>query len=1686
MSFIGELGNWLKSGVNDVEGAVGIKQPTPTAPVQTPPPPTTTTAPATPQLTVKPINAPQTIQSFKLPTKVASAPTLMVKNTLSRNSIRTPSNLSVNQLAPSPHIQQFKLPTQSSGSELKLNAKPVGRPPIPHNPNITQVTREMGVQPNLAKPLKNGLGSIKIKAPKRLQVGVAQTPKLTVPQAPQLAVKPINNTQNIAPNTPINYAVPSNQDIYNTLKSKNFWKMPADAQVHYIDQGIKAGMLDPTKMGPIVQKILTKAPVQPNLDFMQGLGQKIVGVPQGMWKGLLHSPIVHNLENVYHLATGNATPLIESSKSFGNQMVGPITPIVNRTKTGYPVGISPSGNQLLNQIGYLTMGVGEGEPREGSDLNIPSDNSKSEPLNLNEDMFTPENIAKYEDQIKQDELANRQKVVDLINEGGLVGGKPISPTELNTEAIPPIPPEQFTVDPNFSPWEVDQLPVDPIDSPTHEPVKESKLIKGYRQDVRLQKLGPEGQEFLQGAHAYDYRWKRIFNKIRDASGIDQVSPTLLRHAWEVREGVATTTDPEIQALADQLGKIEDYNRMGLNSTGEKIPFRKGYMPHLFPDSRFTSSAIYNKIIQGMIDSGEAPDAESAMELLNQYRHEASQTRGTFERPREFNTQGYLKTKEALLAHYESVAKRLARNQQFGPNDEVLTDLYNRAGLHGNDAETLKTIMNDKLNPPTPDTGLVSTIGTGINKVVNAIYLKTAVINHITQAFSNAGSELGFGNYFKGLGDRLLSPEDNAYNAEIGMRDTQLKPLEQSFISKGINKITAVFLSHVYQFGREVTSIMMKNASEKWAQDGDLAKLQKWGLTGPIEYNPDGSIKLSLTQQGLLSHNFTNSTMFSHDSLESGAFLRDGGFLSKSVGTFRKSYIFKQSGKIVSFLQRAAHGDIMPAVRYFSVAVPVTGIVVASGKNLVSSGRPIKKGQSVGNFAMQALGDSGVGAIGMGAGNAILSNLQYDYNPDSTWQNVVGSISPLAGIGVQTGQDIVQALEGNTKPGEKQLISMLPAGATTIEQNLGLILPPKAQANLTNYYNQVSTLSNSFADPKSINPNAPNMGPGEMQRELTLFKDAHTPSQPIDGVTYSTAYDPNANATKFDQYTTLVNNQPALNTYFYAQQKLLNSTPGYPVDPLYKLNGTGTDANGQTAPKALVALEYNAKPDGDPQKTSMLQANGGVNGWLSQYEQDRFSYSQNYKTNIDSYMKSVGYSSKAINQYWQSHPSNPDPLQMPVFDKQTTNVLNTYDKLLNNPNDPYHINASKYFTQNSVVLSNTLATIAKHTNAMRIATGNEPLQNYPSESPHVTQVLNSLPTGTDPATKAYIARVIKANPDVEEYLAKTELSNVTKTLSQNMTVNPSNPTLNEGNLLNVEPSGQKAMKDLVDLGKYGIGTNSTTVGGKASTPPSSNIPQGSTTILGKTTFTSPIPNATNLIVKYANQYGVDPKAALSVSAMEGLSGNVGDNGTSFGPFQLHAGGALPESVWARGPQYAQAWANSPAGIQYAIQTMASVAKGLTGQSAVESIVNSFERPLNPTNEINGAMEYYTGSKNYIAPPNTGGGIGYQFIGGGGGTGTFSPGYFAAGTIQPRWFFGYPHEKDYAVKARSSYKHYKVGGGKTAPDHKFKGTKVGVKKTNPKRFKVAPNRPKGKPVMFKVGNTKNTTGVKFKKRELALAK
>lgn len=128
--------------------------------------------------------------------------------------------------------------------------------------------------------------------------------------------------------------------------------------------------------------------------------------------------------------------------------------------------------------------------------------------------------------------------------------------------------------------------------------------------------------------------------------------------------------------------------------------------------------------------------------------------------------------------------------------------------------------------------------------------------------------------------------------------------------------------------------------------------------------------------------------------------------------------------------------------------------------------------------------------------------------------------------------------------------------------------------------------------------------------------------------------------------------------------------------------------------------------------------------------------------------------------------------------------------------------------------------------------------------------------------------------------------------------------------------------------------------------------------------------------YAERYNLDATAvkivALGEGGLEWHAGDDGDGGTSFGPFQLHIGGALPKEYW-NDPAAGIAFANSVAGVEYALRKMAEIgAAGLTGLEAIDRIIGrkdkngnylyGFEKPDDPVASFARAKRTYDAWKN----------------------------------------------------------------------------------------------------------------------------
>jgi hypothetical protein len=114
-----------------------------------------------------------------------------------------------------------------------------------------------------------------------------------------------------------------------------------------------------------------------------------------------------------------------------------------------------------------------------------------------------------------------------------------------------------------------------------------------------------------------------------------------------------------------------------------------------------------------------------------------------------------------------------------------------------------------------------------------------------------------------------------------------------------------------------------------------------------------------------------------------------------------------------------------------------------------------------------------------------------------------------------------------------------------------------------------------------------------------------------------------------------------------------------------------------------------------------------------------------------------------------------------------------------------------------------------------------------------------------------------------------------------------------------------------------------------------------------------------IVIESRRFHLDGAAALAVAAVEGgFRGSVSDGGTSFGPWCLHRGGALPARI-----RHPRRWCNTRSGVKYVLRALRKATGKTHGKTAVSRIVRRFEHPSAPSVEIRRALHRYAAMKRF---------------------------------------------------------------------------------------------------------------------------
>lgn len=898
-----------------------------------------------------------------------------------------------------------------------------------------------------------------------------------------------------------------------------------------------------------------------------------------------------------------------------------------------------------------------------------------------------------------------------------------------------------------APFGIQEFPVtkEP-EGEAHAPIKERAITKLGLRETRLSKSA-SGREFVQRVKNRDIVSNLLQGRMEEGLSVFHLSPQQVGETFDVVEGKAKSIDPAVNQAAAELQQRMPEVLKALRMMGEKTKQIPNYMPHEIPESYFKNKANYNRIISGLVQKGIAKDANEARQILNEYRYENSDNSGgALDNPREFNIPEYNKTAGALHNYFQRAARRIATRQAFGKYNQVLDRLETEAARRGEDASTLRRLMDEVIYGSKRNESSLGKIGSGVRGVTSFLQLQKAFISHLPQGFQNTGAEVGLARYFRAVKQRVFNSADQQYNHEVGI-DTH-----QNLFPGARGKVIAPLINNVLQFHREVASIAGRNFGEFLARKGDETALRDLGATGDFARNEDGSINLTDTQRAQLSHEMANRTIGSHSPLQRTEWAQ--GELGKYIGQYREAYVFKQAQRINSMLKRAAHGDVAPILRYLVVAAPVSGVVVTAGKNVFTSGNPKPSNESWGNFLLSSLYNSGGLSLAGGLADDAYNMARYHYNRDMVASNLASDVAPSAGTATETGQNVDNALRGNSKALVKQGLSYMPGGKVI----QGHIYPTKVVSSKDQqFYNAWNQNYPQFT--KSLNPAF------GQSANPTAIKTAER-TRNIATTYISKNHDPSGNTILLNSYETAQNDGLLASDpkAMAAVQKLEKSLPGH--NPMWDLPSN----------QLAVYLVYKSYPPGDPNVTVLEQKNPWI---INQFAKE------------SAWASSIGQLSNTI--------EGPGYVPYPNITPQQSQMMSQVSQLAQIQNRTPAQETQLTSLENNPQLRSAFAMLDKYTNDRRATWPNGSLQPIPYPAAGLTPAQSALLQQESALPKGTRGAFIRANQDawnaMEQVLAQNTLYNVEK----------------YGGVVQQGGTEPNLLKDIYNLGKYDIAMGSSAGG-----------------------------------------------------------------------------------------------------------------------------------------------------------------------------------------------------------------------------------------------------------------------------------
>jgi hypothetical protein len=497
---------------------------------------------------------------------------------------------------------------------------------------------------------------------------------------------------------------------------------------------------------------------------------------------------------------------------------------------------------------------------------------------------------------------------------------------------------------------------------------------------------------------------------------------------DATQGLAKANSPKVEQAVAEWKAVHPAIRDRAIAAGLDVgDLGESYYPHMIDyDEVFKDKNKYNQAINHIVETGQAANAEEAIQLLG-YARDVSRNRkfGNLEASRLVDIPFYDKTKNSLTSYIQGSSKRIAQAEIFGKSDEKALEKIARIGKEGGDTEAAKNAYDVAVGArqysPTS-----SKVSGAIRKYNTVTKLGLGALTNMSQNV-NTGIVTGHLRTVKSM-LKQVDPKTRSFVEDTGVvADAVINDLKKNqgyttftskVLGKGLNLVTAPGFGAVEKFNRAVAATAGRDYALRLAQTGDEATLRKLGVTGTI------GKELTEEQQIQAARKVVEKTQFKVDPQDLPGWTDTPG--GKLVSQFR-TFSYNQ-GKFFSneILKPVKNGNFMPLGRLLA-AMPL-GYALYEGRRMID-GRPEEENYTKRVLAMfNKIGGAGLVSDVVQGVNPIGSK----YLPSDRRQSMAVStfLGPTAGSATQAVGAVSDAVQRKNLPkDESRLEGKVAVGKT---------------------------------------------------------------------------------------------------------------------------------------------------------------------------------------------------------------------------------------------------------------------------------------------------------------------------------------------------------------------------------------------------------------------------------------------------------------------------------------------------------------------------------------------------------------------------------------------------------------------------------------------------------------------------------